>query len=450
MLTAAAVAVVVLMVAVAAHTRWARWEPLRRAITATPIPGSLRHVNVRGDVLEAVVDTDLPYLEDWQAHLPDIAAAIGRANPAFEPIDGQSFRLLFLPRGRRPELTALASWETLPPATLPDLRAVPVARDAYSRPWMMPVHGAHHLVIGATGSGKGSVIWSVMTQLAPGIRDGLVQVWGVDPKGGVELGLGRELFTRLVRNGADPWEHDLAALLRDARELMDARLERMYAARTRLHTPTADEPLVVLIVDEFLTLTLGITDRKLANQIETDLVMLLSKGRAAGVAVMACAQLAQKDALDAKVRDLFPVRVGLRMTDQIQVDMAMGREARSAGAACHEIPPTHPGVAWVVTESRGVRMVRFPWTDDDNILSLAEEYPNPGYANPFPAVVQAEQLPIDPTQPGDSSPAIVESKADRVRAALTTDPHGSTRDIASSAGVSERYVRMIRAERGQG
>lgn len=451
-----AAACFILAAVIAVYSRYARWAPLRDAITTTRLPARLRRVTEHGAVIEAVVDSDLPYAEDWQSHLPALGIAIDRAQPAFEPIDTRSFRLLFLPKGRRPELTALAPWETTPPATLPDLRALPVARDAYGRPWTMPVHGAHQLVIGATGSGKGSVIWSVMNELAPGIRDGIVHAWGIDPKGGVELGLGRELFTRLVRNGSQPWENDLARLLRDARELMDARLERMYSARSRLHQPTTDEPLVVLIVDEFLTLTLGITDRRLANQIETDLVMLLSKGRAAGVAVMACAQLAQKDALDAKIRDLFPVRIGLRMTDQIQVDMAMGREARAAGAACHEIPPTHPGVAWVFTENRGVRMVRFPWTSDDNILSIADEYQHRRIEWWTAPTVNLEQLPTDQTEPlhtneqpvvasTDDTPTVVESKADRVRHAITINPNGSTREIAAEVGVTERYVRMVRA-----
>lgn len=436
----------VLTAAVAVHARATRWTPLRDAVADTPLPARVRRVEQRGDVVDAVIESDLPYLEDWQDHLPAIGKAIDRNTPAFEPINSRQFRLLFLPKGRRPELAALTPWEADPPSAAGDLRYAPVARDAYGRPWLMPVHGAHHLVIGATGSGKGSVIWSLVTQLAPAIQDGLVQVWGVDPKGGVELGLGRELFTRLVRNGADPWEKDLAGLLHDARTLMDARLERMFHARTRLHAPTAAEPLVVLIVDEFLTLTLGITDRRLAGQIETDLVMLLSKGRAAGVVVMACAQLAQKDALDAKIRDLFPVRVGLRMTDQIQVDMALGREARAAGAACHEIPRSHPGVAYVFTEDRGVVMARFPWTSDDKILSLSGEY--------RPRRVRPEQLPTTAAEPVTEPEAATtigftpqaQTKADRVRAAIADNPNGSTRDIAAVAGVSDRYVRMIRAE----
>ncbi len=57
-------------------------------------------------------------------------------------------------------------------------------------PWALPVLGTHLLVAGATGAGKGSVVWSLIRGLAPAIRDGSVQLWVVDPKGGMELGAG--------------------------------------------------------------------------------------------------------------------------------------------------------------------------------------------------------------------------------------------------------------------
>ena len=40
---------------------------------------------------------------------------------------------------------------------------------------------------GATGSGKGSVIWSIIGGLVDKIAAGLVELWVVDPNGGMEL-----------------------------------------------------------------------------------------------------------------------------------------------------------------------------------------------------------------------------------------------------------------------
>src|SRR6516164_1341297 len=46
--------------------------------------------------------------------------------------------------------------------------------------WRLPVLGHHILVAGATGSGKGSVLWSLIAGLAPGVRAGGIRVLVVD------------------------------------------------------------------------------------------------------------------------------------------------------------------------------------------------------------------------------------------------------------------------------
>ena len=57
------------------------------------------------------------------------------------------------------------------------------------------------LIAGATGSGKGSVIWSLIRALLPAIASGWVQVWALDPKR-MELSFGRALFHRYACQAA--------------------------------------------------------------------------------------------------------------------------------------------------------------------------------------------------------------------------------------------------------
>src|SRR4030095_14488151 len=45
------------------------------------------------------------------------------------------------------------------------------------RRWTLPARGTHVLVAGATGAGKGSVLWSVIRGLGPWVRAGLVELW---------------------------------------------------------------------------------------------------------------------------------------------------------------------------------------------------------------------------------------------------------------------------------
>jgi S-DNA-T family DNA segregation ATPase FtsK/SpoIIIE len=56
------------------------------------------------------------------------------------------------------------------------------------------------LVAGSTGAGKNSVMWCPLVSIAPAIRDGLVRVSGIDPKG-MELAYGRRIFTRYAVTG---------------------------------------------------------------------------------------------------------------------------------------------------------------------------------------------------------------------------------------------------------
>ena len=76
--------------------------------------------------------------------------------------------------------------------------------------------------------------------------------------------------------------------------------------------------------------------------------LLLSQGRAVGVSVIAAVQDPSKDVLP--IRQLFSIRVGLRMTESTQTTMVLGAAAREAGAVCDHIPTSTPGVGYVCAD----------------------------------------------------------------------------------------------------
>ncbi|KAA1005633.1 hypothetical protein FVA95_28920 [Pseudonocardia sp. EV170527-09] len=90
-----------------------------------------------------------------------------------------------------PDIDAMAGL----PGDAIDLDRVLSGATEYGTPWRQSIRGSHTLVGGATGAGKGSLMWAPLLSIAPAIRDGLCRVNGIDPKG-MELAYGRDVFHR--------------------------------------------------------------------------------------------------------------------------------------------------------------------------------------------------------------------------------------------------------------
>jgi S-DNA-T family DNA segregation ATPase FtsK/SpoIIIE len=167
---------------------------------------------------------------------------------------------------------------------------------------------------------------------------------------------------------------EMADLLDAAVELLHNRAKRMRSAGHRTHTATVVDPLVVLVVDELAFLTAYQPDTALRKRINAALSVLLSKGRAVGFSVVAALQDPRKEV--APIRDLFPARVALRLTEPEQARLVLGTGAHDRGAECENIPVGLPGVGYVVVDGLPdpVR-VRAAWVSDDDIAAMAAAYP---------------------------------------------------------------------------
>ena len=95
-----------------------------------------------------------------------------------------------------------------------------------------------------------------------------------------------------------------------------------------------------------------------------------------GFIVFACLQDPRKETLPA--RGLFTQTVGLRLRDRMETAMVLGDGAVAAGARCHEISPTTPGVAYVLPEDgRPPERVRAGLITDDMIHDISAQYAAP-------------------------------------------------------------------------
>jgi DNA segregation ATPase FtsK/SpoIIIE, S-DNA-T family len=197
---------------------------------------------------------------------------------------------------------------------------------------------------------------------------GLVQVWAADPKL-MELALGRVMFERHGRYAADA--QAVVTMLEDAVRAMQARAAQL-AGKQRDHTPTAEHPFTVVLVDEVAFLTAYLPDKPLRERVKAALATLTTQGRAVGFCVVAALQDPRKEVMS--IRNLFPDRIAMRLDEPEQVDMVLGDGARDRGATADLIssnPATGAGVGFVRLEADPdpVR-VRAAWVSDEDITAM--------------------------------------------------------------------------------
>jgi S-DNA-T family DNA segregation ATPase FtsK/SpoIIIE len=112
------------------------------------------------------------------------------------------------------------------------------------------------------------------------------------------------------------------------------------------------------------------------------------------------------------MRHLFTQAVGLRLRDRDEVAMVLGDGAANAGALCHKIPHTTPGVGFVLDEDNRPVRVRAGYVSDQMIRTAADRFP------------ASRQIPVDVTEvePAQSRPRSTRSpRAARSRETPATE-----------------------------
>jgi DNA segregation ATPase FtsK/SpoIIIE, S-DNA-T family len=359
--------------------KWRRWHYQRHWLAVLTIA---RLVPVyRGQVLVPVLGkvSSTKFTDRVPVRLVSGQAAADFANRTENLADGFG-ALLCRVRSARPGFLILefvrrdALAAIIPALAIPahaDLKALAIGRREDGSPWLVRLHGTHLLVAGATGAGKGSILWSLIRALLSLIQAGLVKVLAADPKV-MELAYGRAIFDRYGQYAAEPAA--IVAMLEAAVTDMRARAAQL-AGKQRDHTPTVEFPFVVIVVDEVAFLTAYQPDRNLRERVKAALATLTTQGRAVGYCVVAALQDPRKEVMS--IRNLFPDRIAMRLDEPEQVDMVLGDGARDRGASSDLIsadPATGAGVAFVRLESDPdpVR-VRAAWVSDANIQAMAAQ-----------------------------------------------------------------------------
>lgn len=244
--------------------------------------------------------------------------------------------------------------------------ALPIGRKVDGGTWRLGLLGRHTLVVGASGSGKGSIFWGIAANLGPAVHAGLVKLWGIDLKRGLEVRVGEGLFHAVADNPTAA-----VATLKAVLRVIDER-GALMAGKSRLHQPSKGAPLHVVMIDEVAVLT-AYADKDTKNEASRLLSEILTQGRAFGVLVVACVQDPRKEAIG--MRGLFTQVIALRLRSAEEVRMVLG-EGMHDVAPAHDISIDAPGTAYVVNDDGTSDKIRAAYWPDNLIRQVAHTYPN--------------------------------------------------------------------------
>jgi S-DNA-T family DNA segregation ATPase FtsK/SpoIIIE len=263
----------------------------------------------------------------------------------------------------------------------------------------------HWLIVGATRSGKSTLINALVAGLAPQP----VALVGIDCKGGMELGLYAPRLSALAtdRPGALGL---LAALVKLTQDRMA--LCREHAVRNVWALPELLRPVpVVVIVDEIAELFLiaSRAEKDEAQATATALIRIAQLGAALGVFLIVAGQRVGSDLGPGvtALRAQLGGRVCHRVADPETAAMTLGDLYPDALEAAQAIDPHQAGTA-VVTSGDGWERARSALVTETQAQTIAERYAHltpeldlSGSVYTLPALATP---PLTPRIPGQRKP----------------------------------------------
>lgn len=228
----------------------------------------------------------------------------------------------------------------------------PVGVDAAGRRVLLSIDEST-LCVGTTGAGKSGVIQSILLACLPAIERGDVELWMVDLKGGVELGMWDQLARRIDKghNG----KAATSALLADAYDEMMRRLVYTESQRKRKWSRDVG-PRIIVVVDEVAQLP------KDAAQTLDEIARL---GRAAGVRVLCATQ--------------HPTSESLRRTTKLQCTQLVAMHVEDDEASQYVakgrvdlVALPQEGHFYLLRSGKRARRARSYYVDDDALIDAVD------------------------------------------------------------------------------
>lgn len=218
------------------------------------------------------------------------------------------------------------------------------------------------LIGGEPGAGK-SVALSML--VATAALDPTVKLWVLDGKR-VELAA----WSGVAKRSAGPDGEDTLDLRRGLRVEMEDRYAALLARGLRKVSAGDGLPLHMVVCDE-LAFYLSLSDRKQRAEFAELMRDLVSRGRAAGIIVVAATQKPSADTVPTTLRDLFGFRWALRCNTPQASDTILGQGWASLGYSAAQIAGGQRGVGYFLAEGGEPVRLRSCFLDDLAIEGIA-------------------------------------------------------------------------------
>jgi DNA segregation ATPase FtsK/SpoIIIE, S-DNA-T family len=290
----------------------------------------------------------------WRVH----RVRVSSPRPGYVVLTGRGFDPLRHPRPVPIQLATVVSTErqagavvpsqggtgTPIPVPVPEVLAVQVGTREDGSPWVVDLRSrAHHLVTGATQSGKSTLTVRLVCELAA--RP--VALIGIDCKGGMELGPLARRFSALAKT-----RREAAGLIEGLIEEMSDRMAlcQEHEARSIWELPGGVRPLpLVVIVDEVAELFLAAdrAGRDEAVRASTGLIRIGQLGAALGVHLWVAGQRfgAELGSGATMLRAQLAGRICHRVADTETAAMTLAGLPAEAVEEAQRIGVDLPGVA---------------------------------------------------------------------------------------------------------
>jgi S-DNA-T family DNA segregation ATPase FtsK/SpoIIIE len=242
------------------------------------------------------------------------------------------------------------------------------------------------LIGGIAGSGKSGVL-NVIIAILAACRD--VRLWGVDLKGGMELGPWESCFERIATTPEDAND-----LFRDAVAELNKRAASMAATGKRTWEPTPDNPALVIVTDEHA---------ELPEESHDCADSIARRGRAVAVNLIAATQRPTLVAMgrNTAVRSQMDIRICLRVREPRDADLILGQGSLNSGWHAHKL--TQPGEFLISSPEHGTpERNRAYLIDDERRDQHAARY---GHREPPPSAPVADAPWTAPEPPHDATDA---------------------------------------------